>query len=194
MTGHEIDETVVAAFTRGIRTTYISRLAIAYLYVLHEDYDRARQFYDGLPQPGAIAVPAWVRLMVYAQHAQTAHAFGDVPAADAAYRLLLPYRALHKTPGAGVSITGGSVQHYLGLAAATSGRTDAAIEHFRVSVAANADAGLVPWAAISRHQLAVLLRRRGDHEAITQARAARATAERLGMPRLLGHTTSLLAE
>jgi DNA-binding SARP family transcriptional activator/tetratricopeptide (TPR) repeat protein len=195
LSGHDIDETAVAAFTRGIRTSYISGLAIAYLYVMYDDLDRARPYHEGLPRPGAIAVPAWVQLMVFSQHAQIAHAFGDVAAAEIAYRRLRPYGGLHQTPGAGVSITCGSIQHSLGLAAATCGRVDAAVEHLRAAVAANADAGLVPWAAASRHQLAVLLHRRGDRaEAVTLAEEANATAHRLGMPRLFRRTKSLLAE
>lgn len=195
MTSHDIDETVVTAFTRGIRTTYISRLAIAYLYVLYDDLDQARKYYEGLPQPGTITVPGWIQLMVDCQHAQTAHAFGDFRAADIAYHRLRDYAGLHQTAGAGVSLTGGSIHHYLGLAAAASGRADPATDHFRAAATANTEAGLAPAAAISRHQLAVLLYHRGDQdEAATQAEQANTTAARLGMPRLLAHTKSLLAQ
>ncbi|MET0999139.1 MAG: adenylate/guanylate cyclase domain-containing protein [Marmoricola sp.] len=77
---------------------------------------------------------AWTYLM--ALRAECAAALDDVTAAAEVTRLLEPWRGHVVVLGAG-ALCLGSVSHYLGLAARTTGDLSAAIEHFRESLAAN---------------------------------------------------------
>jgi len=153
------------------------------------DLDRARAYYDTWPPLAEAQVQEWYRLTVYGQYAQVGAALGDADTCAEAYERLLPYAALHMTPGSNVVITGGSVHTYLGLAAACCGRTSVAADHFRAANASNAAAGLVPHVAQGHFQLALLLPRA---EAVAHAREAHATAVRLGMTRLTARTQELL--
>jgi hypothetical protein len=52
----------------------------------------------------------------------------------------------------------GSVRRYLGLLAATLGRTDEAGRHFEGAIEANERWGLLPWLAFTQRDYARLLR------------------------------------
>jgi len=86
------------------------------------------------------------------------------------------------------------VHRALGVAQALAGRTGSAVAHLRAAVAADDLAGLVPFAALGRHGLAEILRRRdrpGDaDEAAALLAAARAVATRLRMAPLLARTAA----
>jgi tetratricopeptide (TPR) repeat protein len=161
-----------------------------------EDITAARELYRAVPPLEELPIPAWFRLIIYRQYAEIAAALGDVATAESAYQRLLPHASLHCTVGAGVTVTLGSIQGCLGLAAAACGHTDTAIDHFRTAVTANTDSGLAPFAADARHRLAALLHQRGRPgdraEALTNATAANTAATMLGIPRLQVHTTTLL--
>ena len=187
----QVGDAVPAVLRRGFGSSLMARLTLTTLFVAMEDLDHAREHYQALPPVDQAQVQEWYRLTVYGQYAQAAAALGDPVGAWAAYERLLPYAELHMTNGANVALTGGSVHLYLGLAAAACGRTDTAIDHVRVSMAANAAAGLVPRVAEGHYRLALLLPDRV--EALRQAREAHAIATRLGMARLLAHTTELLS-
>ncbi|WP_028924107.1 ATP-binding protein [Pseudonocardia acaciae] len=148
-----------------------------------------------VPGVDSARVPPFVRMPVDAMRCTVAAAIGDTDAAEAAYHALLPHADLHVVAGAGVSITYGSAHLPLGIAAAAIGRTDTAIDHFRAAVAANDVAGLHPFAATARHELAAALRSRGEPgdapEAREHARRAAALAERLGMAPLLTRAREL---
>ena len=189
-----VGDSVPAALRRGFASSLMARLTLATLFVAMEDLDRAREHYQALPPVDQAQIQEWYRLTIYGQYAQVAAALGDPVGASAAYERLLPYASLHMTNGANVALTGGSVHHYLGLAAATAGRVDTAVDHFRAAVAANAASGLLPRLAESRHRLALALLARGEQaEALTNAKEANAIAGSLGMPRLLARTAELLA-
>ncbi|QUQ64721.1 BTAD domain-containing putative transcriptional regulator [Kutzneria sp. CA-103260] len=185
-----VGDSVPEMLLRGFASSVMARLTLATLFVAFEDLDRAREHYQTLPPVDRAEIQEWYRLTVYGQYAQIAAALGDPDGASAAYERLLPYAELHMTNGANVALTGGSVHHYLGLAAAAAGRVDTAVDHFRSAVAANAGSGLLPRVAESRHRLALVLLDRGEQaEALSNAKEARAIAVRLGMPRLLARTT-----
>ncbi|HTI23965.1 MAG TPA: BTAD domain-containing putative transcriptional regulator [Kutzneria sp.] len=177
------------AISRGFGSSLMARYTLANLYAMIGDLDRARAYYDTWPPLAEAQVQEWYRLTVYGQYAQVGAALGDADTCAEAYERLLPYAALHMTPGSNVVITGGSVHTYLGLAAACCGRTSVAADHFRAANASNAAAGLVPHVAQGHFQLALLLPRA---EAVAHAREAHATAVRLGMTRLTARTQELL--
>ncbi|MGI5131389.1 ATP-binding protein [Pseudonocardia sp. CA-107938] len=155
----------------------------------------AQQWYDRLPPPDSRRIPPFMVLPLLAQRAHLAADLGDAAAAETCHRLLLPHADLHAVSGAGAVTTGGSVQLYLGLAAAGAGRTDAAVRHLRAAISANDAAGLAPFAATARMRLAATLRSRGRpgdaDEAVALLAAADTAAERMGMPVLLARIAEL---
>ena len=155
----------------------------------------AAALHRAMPAIDSPRIPPFVRMPIDAVRAEIAAALGDTAAAEAAYSALLPHADLHVVAGAGVSVTYGSAHLSLGLAAASLGRPDTAIDHFRAAVLANDQAGLPPFAAIARHELAAALHARGGPgdlaEARQQVRRAAATAGQLGMAPLRGRATEL---
>ncbi|TCO56057.1 ATP-binding protein [Actinocrispum wychmicini] len=148
--------------------------------------DEAADIYQRFPT--TIRLPQYMALLVTAVHGATAAALGDKAAASRDYEALSPHADLHVTTGAGLQITLGSTHHYLGLTA----EGDTAIDHFRAAVAANDEAGLLPYAAQSRYELARALCEKGaSGEARQHVRAAAATAKRLGMLLLAGQVSAL---
>jgi DNA-binding CsgD family transcriptional regulator/tetratricopeptide (TPR) repeat protein len=149
--------------------------------------DVARRCY----QPAQVYQPiASVRRMsVLAGFVVLADAFDDREAAAEAYRLLLPHSDLIVCGGAGQVVIHGSAHRFLGMAAATLGRLDDAVRHFRAGIQTDERTGMIPFAATGRLGLArVLARRRrpGDAaESEALATSAAATAEQLGMVPLL---------
>lgn len=145
--------------------------------------EAAQRIYRTLPPPGA--VPRFVLLSALAGHAELAAEFDDRVAAEEIYRLLLPHADLFVCGGAGVVGILGSAHLALGLASATTGRLDDAVRHLRTAAERNERAGMPPYAAMSRYQLAKALMRRkrpGDREEATAlAVSVAAVAARLGM-------------
>src|SRR5450759_2989730 len=108
---------------------------------------------------------------------------GDGSAAKVLYDQLAPFAGRHAIGHAEGSV--GAVDRYLGLLAFALGRLDDAVSHLTAAIEINEGWGARPWAAHSQHDLAEALVRRdapGDRERAQQLdRAARATAEELGM-------------
>ena len=175
----------------GLGSRLMAVMSVGAVHVDIGQLDQAREIYQGLPPLAEVTKPAWFRLLILHQYGLMAAALGDVPTAETVYRELLPYSHLHVTTGGNVILTGGSLHAILGITATASGRTEDAVQHLRAAIAANAEAGLEPWVAEAHYRLALLLRDRAD--ALRQAREAHAIATRLGMARLLTHTTELLS-
>ena len=158
--------------------------------------DQARRYY----QPGeALAnAPGSRYLPTYAGFAELAAAFGDQETAAEIHRGLLPYADLFICGGAGLILVEGSARRYLGIAATVLGRLDEAVRHLRAAITANQREGLEACTAFATFDLAHALARRrrpGDRdEAAALAVSAAATAEQLGMARLLRQTRRLSAE
>ncbi|GAB3869346.1 AAA family ATPase [Kibdelosporangium lantanae] len=116
-----------------------------------------------------------------------AAAFADRDTVKRAYDLLLPYADAVVCGGAGVSISLGIGHGILGVGAAALGRLDDAVNHLRKAIEGDDRAGLRPFAAMARADLAEVLTRRnrvGDRvEAEALAKAAAVAAEQLGMKR-----------
>ena len=84
--------------------------------------------------------------------------------AQALYALLRPYARLNVT-GTGGSGLNGSVALYLGMLAATTGRWEAAAEHFDDALEAHARMGAKPFEAWTRCEHARMLLAQGDPHA-----------------------------
>jgi len=110
-------------------------------------------------------------------------ALGDAAAAQTLYAQLLPFAGRHAVGHAEGSV--GAMDRYLGLLASTMGNLDQAEPHFVAAIQLNEHLGARPWTAHTRHDLATLLRRRGQpgdtERAAMLAAAALATARQLGM-------------
>jgi tetratricopeptide (TPR) repeat protein len=111
---------------------------------------------------------------------------GDANRAKVLYEQLLPFGRRHAhVIGEG---SAGAMDRYLGLLAATIGRSHEAERHFRAAIDTNERMGARPWTAHSRHDLASLLLERdapGDRErAVAELHSAAETAGMLGMTAL----------
>ncbi|WP_198348043.1 AAA family ATPase [Plantactinospora sp. KBS50] len=160
---------------------------VAFWYLALGRVEDAHAIYRGLPRP--LTVPSFARLSYVAGLAEIAAFFGDRPAIQEAYALLLPHADLMICGGAGSVAIHGSVRLPLGVAAAALGRTEDAVRHLRTAARVNDETGLEPFTALARYELARALtarQRSGDREeAIALATVAASTAERLGMAPLL---------
>lgn len=122
-------------------------------------------------------------LPALAMAAGAASATGDERAASYLEPLLAPYAPLHVVAGSGL-LYYGSVEHALGLAAATLSRWDAAIAHFEVALAAEARVGARLWAARTQVECGRALLARGAPA--DRARAAKLAGEALASARSEG--------
>jgi DNA-binding NarL/FixJ family response regulator len=145
--------------------------------------------------PPLDSTPPFALLVALDNWAELAAAFEDRVAAANVHKMLLPFVDLFVASGAGATSIRGSVRLPLGLAAATLGRIDQAVEHLRAAVAINERAELPPFAALARYHLACLLARRrrpGDRDEVAAlAATAAAAADRLGMAPLVRNTRAL---
>ena len=116
---------------------------------------------------------------------EAAHLLKDPETSRRAYDLLAPYEHLPIMGGLGVACFG-SVQHALGVAAATTGDLDRAVTHLRTAVQRNL--ALAHWPAVvaSRRRLAEVLALRGGPTDAETARVesllAHDEARTLGIP------------
>jgi ATP/maltotriose-dependent transcriptional regulator MalT len=145
--------------------------------------ERARRIIRSVDTAEAYPQPALLPSL--AARAELAGILGEPDvAADMAARLR-PHADLFVTGGAGTVTNAGSVHTYLGLAAAARGRLDDAVREIRFGVSANDTAGVPPYSALARFELARVLSRRrrpGDaEEAAALCASALASAVRLGM-------------
>ena len=105
--------------------------------------------------------------------------------AQALYELLRPYTQLNVSGGGGNSPLLGPAAMHLGALAATTGRREAAAEHFEDALAANARMGARPWGALTRCEYGRMLLAHGDLRDRPRAERllaeAHATADALGL-------------
>ncbi len=126
--------------------------------------ERARSVLDRLTANGLAGLPrssVWLPGMVAI--VQAAAALGDEAIAREAYDLLVPFADLPVLAASGV-VCLGSTERPLGLAAATWGDHDLAVRHLERAIAANRRLGNRPMLAITRAELATVLRQRGGAE------------------------------
>ncbi|NBH01879.1 hypothetical protein, partial [Amycolatopsis sp. SID8362] len=129
------------------------------------DLERARRIARSADTAEAYPQPALLPSL--ATRAQLAGLLEEPDvAADMAARLR-PHADLFVTGGAGTVTNVGSVRTYLGLAAAARGRLDEAVREIRLGITADDTAGMPPYSALARFELARVLSRRrrpGDVE------------------------------
>ena len=113
---------------------------------------------------------------------------GEVTWARGLYQRLLPYRGLHAVIAWGVSCRG-AFDRYLGMLAATVGKVDLAREHYESALALEERLRTAPAIARTQYWYGRLLldsdRGQDRRRARVLLRGARATAEPLGMARLV---------
>ncbi len=160
--------------------TWIAALALAEVETGAVAEGRAR--YAELAADGARAVPGdWYWFLTIVLLAEAACALDDADGAQQLYDLLAP----HSGRFVQVIFTAnwGSVQRQLGMLAATLERFDAAQEHFRAALAANARIGAVLMTAETQVQYAALLARRGARSDRDRVAALAGLVEHAAAPR-----------
>src|SRR5262245_45684922 len=117
-------------------------------------------------------------------------ALDETPHAATLYTLWRPYAGRNCVAGASIATLRGAVARYLGALAAVLSRWDEAEQHFHDALAMNTRMGARPWVAYTQYDYATMLLRRhqpGDHDKAQALLAlALATAQEVGMPRLVG--------
>jgi DNA-binding NarL/FixJ family response regulator len=170
------------------------RAALALLYAETGRLEEARAEFELLAADGFDSLPRdafW--LTVAAVLAIVCGALGDVQRAERLYTLLLPYDGHVIVTGYGTACAG-AVAHYLGVLAATLGRTDAGSRHLAAAIAAHTRLDALPLLAHSRLAAAQQHAHAGEADA-ARALAVQAleTAAALDMARLEAQAQSLLA-
>lgn len=128
---------------------------------------------DGLAQlvgPGLESLPrssTWMAGITAV--VETASIVGDADLARQGYDLLVPFADRPVVPSLGV-VCLGSTERTLGMAAATFGDLDAAVEHLDRAVAANRRLGNRPMAALSSADAALVRIRRDAADDVARAR------------------------
>jgi DNA-binding CsgD family transcriptional regulator len=139
----------------------------------------------------SLGLPALVLL------ALTCAALADARRAAILYDLLLPHAALNISQS-GQVVCYGSAARYLGLLAGTLGRWDVAEAHFEAALTMNRELGARPWVALTSHDYAAMLLRRGVGHDRRRARAlldeALALYDELGMHPWAAKARELLAD
>ena len=171
------------------------RLTLGAMALSRGDVPAARQLYDGTPGPLTWSVMPPATLVALSLRAELGAELGGREERAIVYQLLLPHADLCAAAGSGAVASFGSIERPLGMLARALGRTDTALRHLERAVARNEEAGMRPWAAQSRFELASTLHERavdGDiARALPVAAQAAAAAEALGMRPLARRATDL---
>jgi hypothetical protein len=171
------------------------RCGLAYLYAELGRTEEARAQIDILAGDGFDDLPtdgAWlisVGCLIWA-----CAVVGDGERAARLYDLLVPYRDSFVTVPS-VALSTGSVELSLAFAAGTTGRWDAADDHFNRAIERNARSGNRAWLAFGRYYYAALLSRRGNREDRPRLqellRDCLAGATAMGMTRVIDQVRTL---
>ena len=166
---HEIADLAVetAVSPTVMHGEYSLRAAAAGVVARAGRRQEAATMLHALTARGLSAIPrssTWLAAM--AAVIDAAHELDDARAATEAYGLLAPYAELPVAPSLAVTCLG-SVEHWLGRAAATFGELDRAVAHLERALRANQLLVNRPATAVSQADLAAVLARRsgpGDRE------------------------------
>lgn len=173
--------------------------APVYLAAYHAsrgEWDQAALHYGRLPSWDCWHPPRPSTLPRLEERARLAAQLDDVDGATVAYRRLLPWADYFAAAGSGQTTFAGSVHLSLGILAAALGKPDRTTRHLRAAIEANQRAGLPPFEARARFELARVLSRRGDRdrsEALVLAADASRLADELGMAPLRAGADKLAA-
>lgn len=137
------------------------RCVVANLYATLGRESQAREALSAVIEQGTLALPkdnGW--LFAASFLSEVVGLVGDVDIARSLYEQLAPYE--HLNAYSPPELCTGSAARYLGILAATSGRWDAAAEHFRRAIESNTRMGARPWVAHAEHDYGRMLMRRGE--------------------------------
>jgi tetratricopeptide (TPR) repeat protein len=190
----EVEERLQQA-ARDFPTYLVLRAVLAQLHTELGREDAAREIFETLAADDFAGVPRddeWIFCLSLL--ADVAESLGDVPRAEALYRLLSPYAGRNALSNPDNCI--GSVARSLGILAAMTGRWPEAIRHFEDALAMNARTNARPWLTRTQCDYARLLLTRntpGDRERARDLLArARWTCQELGMTALATRVSALL--
>jgi hypothetical protein len=166
------------------------RIALASMYAWIGQDAEARRMLAPLAANGFASIPQNSNWATCLATAAIAVVLLDERAwAQALYELLRPYAQLNVSGGGGNSPQLGPAAMHLGALAATTGRQEAAAEHFEDVLEANARMGAKPWEALTRCEYGRMLLAHGDPRDRPRAERllaeAHATADALGLGALL---------
>jgi DNA-binding CsgD family transcriptional regulator len=164
----------------------VIRAAVAASALLIGERDKALNIYVELRDQAETLPPDPGRLSFLTFCADLACAFDDTEHAPRLSRLLAPYAHYFSVGTSGVVFSQGAMARYLGRLSLMVGRLDEAERHLNSAITLNAAAGAQPYVALSRLDLAGVLRRRARGHDLERARALATDAlevtHRLGMP------------
>jgi DNA-binding SARP family transcriptional activator/tetratricopeptide (TPR) repeat protein len=167
----------------------IWRAALALMCSEANEEAQARAELEALTADRCAALPVdgnWLAALAFL--AMTCTNLGDSERAAELYELLEPYRGRYVAVGAGAACLG-PVSHFVGVLAGVQGDQDTAVALLEEAAQSSRAAGSEPWLARANCRLGLALASRGtpgDRQRADQLIAeSRATAERLGMGRLL---------
>jgi DNA-binding SARP family transcriptional activator len=165
-------------------TFFIFRCMLVSTYSQLDLGNQARQELDRLGADGFSALEVGTEWHFGAcLLAEACASLGDPRHAPRIYEALEPYGEYNVMAHPEFSL--GSAARYLGLAASTMSRWEAAESHFEQALAMNAQMGSPPWLAHSQHDYAAMLLARDEADDRGRARGlvgeAGATYRRLGM-------------
>jgi DNA-binding winged helix-turn-helix (wHTH) protein/tetratricopeptide (TPR) repeat protein len=157
-------EPLLRGFLERFPTVPGWRTGLAYLYAELRRPADTREHFEVLAAHDFEDLPRdqnW--LPAIASLTEACAALGDVARAERLYALLLPYRRRIILLGFANGCFG-SAERYLGLLAETSGRVEAALDHFEAAREIHARLGARPWVARTDYDIARLLARRSQRD------------------------------
>jgi DNA-binding CsgD family transcriptional regulator len=173
----------------------LHRLTRCLVALSRDQVEDARRIFEGTPGPSSWAVMPPAALIATAHRGVVAAELGRRQENALLYQLLLPHTDLFATAGAGAVASFGSIERVLGVLARSLGRLDTAVRHLERAVEREGDAGMHPWLALSRYELARTLGERGRSgdvpRALALATQSREAADTLGMRPVSGHASAL---
>lgn len=192
VTGEPCDEAVSAlqrvadAEGQGVAVTQriTNRAMLACLLLTLGRRDEAAAQYQRLPPLDAVGFMPATRTVALAYRAIAAAGLGRRADCTVLYSRMLPYAEQFASGGAGTVGCHGSIESHLGACAVIAGRVDTGVQHLERGVARNDEAGMRPWATISRYWLAVGLHHRGREQ--DTARALNVVTDAVGAAAALG--------
>jgi DNA-binding SARP family transcriptional activator len=147
------------------------RAVLCHAQLLAGDVDAARDGFEALAGAGFAAVPRdMLWLVAMGVLAQVSQLLNDRERAATLYALMLPYRERYIQ--AAMATCWGSVEHYLGLLAATLGDAELAAAHFGTAAERNEASGLRHAADLSRQAKAAAVSPRNRSSVATVRGAA----------------------
>ncbi|TMB90927.1 MAG: hypothetical protein E6J45_07785 [Chloroflexi bacterium] len=191
-----INASVASVTQQRLPTWLLMPRVILSMLALAEGRDaEAARNYDDLPPPDTWQLMPPTYLISRTHRATIAAGLGRVEEAGRLYRELLPFAEHFSTSGAGTIACFGSIEHYLGMLARTMGRFDGALQHLERALNKHVGAGLRPFAAETRYQLALTQHRRdraGDvGRSLALLTESAADAEHFGLRPLARRVTEL---